>query len=170
VAESTLAAALVKGRENWVILESESMGLLSSATSALNRLARNNNITLFTTNKNNSFENDVVSNDHLGRLKFHFPSEYKEFDETVKDDFIEAYKAKYDVIPNKYTVRGYDLTLDILLRLAAMGSLEKSVEANVLTEYVENKFLYRPNPNGGFYNDAVYIMQYNEDLTLSVAD
>ncbi len=170
VAESTLAAALVKGRENWVILESESMGLLSSATSALNRLARNNNITLFTTNKNNSFENDVVSNDHLGRLKFHFPSEYKEFDETVKDDFIEAYKAKYGVIPNKYTVRGYDLTLDILLRLAAMGSLEKSVEANVLTEYVENKFLYRPNPNGGFYNDAVYIMHYNEDLTLSVAN
>ncbi|CAM4313526.1 LysM peptidoglycan-binding domain-containing protein [Gillisia limnaea] len=169
VAESTLAAALVKGRENWVILESESMGLLSSATSALNRLARNNNITLFTTNKNNSFENDVVSNDHLGRLKFHFPSEYKEFDETVKDDFIEAYKAKYEVIPNKYTVRGYDLTLDILLRLASMGSLEKSVEANVLTEYVENKFLYRPNPNGGFYNDAVYIMHYNDDLTLSVA-
>ncbi len=169
VTETTLAAALVKGRENWVILESESMGLLSSATSALNRLARNNNITLFTTNKNNSFENDVVSNAHLGRLKFHFPSEYKEFDETVKDDFIEAYKAKYNVIPNKYTVRGYDLTLDILLRLAAMGSLEKSVEANIITEYVENKFLYRANPNGGFYNDAVYIMHYNEDLTLSVA-
>ena len=170
VAESTLAAALVKGRENWVILESESMGLLSSATSALNRLARNNNITLFTTNKNTSFDNDLVSNDHLARLRFHFPSEYKEFDETVKDDFIEAYKAKYDVIPNKYTVRGYDLTLDILLRLAAMGSLEKSVEANILTEYVENKFLYRRNPNGGFYNDAVYIMHYNEDLTLSVAE
>ncbi len=169
VTETTLAAALVKGRENWVILESESMGLLSSATSALNRLARNNNITLFTTNKNKSFENDIVSNDHLGRLNFHFPSEYKEFDETVKDDFIEAYKAKYDVIPNKYTVRGYDLTLDILLRLAAMGSLQKSVEANIITEYVENKFLYRTNPNGGFYNNAVYIMHYNEDLTLSVA-
>lgn len=169
ITESTLAAALVKGRENWVILESESMGLLSSATSALNRLARSNNITLFTTNKNNSFESDVVQNDHLGKLHFHFPSEYKEFDETVNDDFINAYKEKYDVIPNKYTVRGYDLTLDVLLRLGAMGSLEKSVETNALTEYVENKFLYRPNPNGGFYNDAVYIMHFNDDLTLSVA-
>lgn len=169
ITESTLAAALVKGRENWVILESESMALLSSATSALNRLARSNNITLFTTNKNNSFESDVVQNDHLGKLHFHFPSEYKEFDETINDDFINAYKEKYGVIPNKYTVRGYDLTLDVLLRLGGMGSLEKSVEANVLTEYVENKFLYRPNPNGGFYNDAIYIMHYNEDLTLSVA-
>ena len=169
ITESTLAAALVKGRENWVILESESMALLSSATSALNRLARSNNITLFTTNKNNSFESDVVQNDHLGRLHFHFPSEYREFDETVNDAFINAYKEKYGVIPNRYTVRGYDLTLDVLLRLGAMGTLEKSVEANALTEYVENKFLYRPNPNGGFYNDAVYIMHFNDDLTLSVA-
>lgn len=169
ITESTLAAALFKGGENWVILESESMGLLSSAISALNRLARTNNITLFTTSKNNSFESDVVQNEHLGRLHFHFPSEYKEFDETVSNDFIDAYKAKYDVIPNRYTVRGYDLTLDILLRLGAMGSLEKSIEANALTEYVENKFLYRPNPNGGFYNDAIYIMHYNDDLTLTVA-
>lgn len=170
ISESTISAALVKGKENWVILESESVALLGSATSALNRLARSNNITLFTTNKNSSFDSDVVSNEHLGRLKFHFPSEYKEFDETGRDPFIENYKEKHGVIPNKYTVRGYDLTLDVLLRLAAMGSLERSVEANVLTEYVENKFLYRPNPNGGFYNDAVYIMHYNDDLTMSIAN
>ncbi|MCF4101271.1 LysM peptidoglycan-binding domain-containing protein [Gillisia sp. M10.2A] len=167
--EGTLGNSLVKGKENWVILESGSVALLSSVTSALNRMARANQITLFTTDKNNSFESDVLSNEHLGRLKFHFPSEYKEFDESGRDNFIDAYKEKYGYIPNKYTVRGYDLTLDVLLRLGAAGSLEKSVEANFLTEYVENKFLYKMKPNGGFYNDAVYIMQYNNDLTLSVA-
>jgi LysM repeat protein len=169
ISESTLSPSLVKGRENWVILESESVALLSSATSALNRLARNNEIVLFTTNKNSSFESDVLSNNHLGRLKFHFPSEYKEFDEMVSDSFIDSYKTKYGYVPNKYTVRGYDLTLDVLLRLAAMGTLEKSVEANIITEYVENKFLYKHKANGGYYNDAVYIMHLNEDLSLSVA-
>jgi LysM repeat protein/ABC-type branched-subunit amino acid transport system substrate-binding protein len=169
ISEGTIATSILKDRENWVILESESVGLLSSATSALNRLARNNKITLFTTNKNSSFDSNVLSNDHLGRLNFHFPSEYKEFDETVSDRFIDKYKEKYGIVPNNYTVRGYDLTLDVLLRLAAMGSLEESVKANVLTEYVENKFSYRPKSNGGFYNDAIYIMHYNEDLTLSVA-
>lgn len=170
ISESILGSALVKGRENWVILESESVALLSSATSALNRLARNNEIILFTTNKNSSYESDVLSNNHLGRLKFHFPSEYREFDETVSDSFIDLYKTKYGYIPNKYTVRGYDLTLDVLLRLAAMGTLEKSVEANIITEYVENKFLYKHKANGGFYNDAVYIMHLNEDLSLSIAN
>lgn len=171
VTEGQLSNLMLRDRENWVILESESVALLSSATSALNRLARANRITLFTTNKNNSFENDVLSNQHLGRLKFHFPSEYKEFEETeIKNNsFIEAYKEKYGVIPNRYTVRGYDLTLDVLLRLGAMGSLENSVRENILTEYVENKFLYRPKPTGGFYNEAIYILHYNEDLTISVA-
>lgn len=169
ITESNLASSLDKSRENWVILESESLALLGSATSALNRLARSNRITLFTTNKNSGFESDVVTNEHLGELRFHFPSEYKEFDETVTDSFIEAYKTKYGYIPNKYSVRGYDLTLDVLLRLAAMGTLEESVNANIITEYVENKFLYKPKTNGGFYNDAIYIMHLNKDLTLSVA-
>jgi len=169
VTESNLVSVMDKTRENWVILESESVALLGSATSALNRLSRSNKITLFTTNKNSGFESDVVTNEHLGELRFHFPSEYKEFDESVTDSFIEAYRGKYGYIPNKYTVRGYDLTLDVLLRLGAMGTMEESVNANIITEYVENKFLYKPKSNGGFYNDAIYIMHLNKDLTLSVA-
>ncbi len=169
ISEGSLGAVLDKSRENWIVLESESLGLLGSATSALSRLSRNNRITLFTTYKNNSFESDVVNNEHLGDLNFHFPSEYKEFDENISDSFIDAYKTKYGYIPNKYTVRGYDLTLDVLLRLAAMGTMEESVKANIITEYVENKFLYKPKANGGFYNDAIYIMHLNKDLTLSVS-
>ncbi len=169
VTESNLASVLDKSRENWLILESENIALLGSATSALNRLARNNRITLFTTYKNSTFESDVVNNEHLGELRFHFPSEYKEFDESVTDSFVDAYKSKYGYVPSKYTVRGYDLTLDVLLRLGAMGTMEESVNANIITEYVENKFLYKPKTNGGFYNDAIYIMQLNKDLTLSVA-
>ena len=170
VSSGSISPSLMSDRENWVILESESVALLGSATSALYRLARGNRIKLFTTNKNASYDSDVVVNEHLGKLQFHYPSEYKEFDETVSDKFIDNYKSKHGVIPNKYTVRGYDLTLDILLRLGAMSTLEKSVQENIETEYVENKFLYRPKQNGGFSNNAVYIMHLNEDLTLSVAN
>ena len=170
VSSGSISPSLMSDRENWVILESESVALLGSATSALYRLARGNRIKLFTTNKNASYDSDAIMNEHLGKLQFHYPSEYKEFDETVSDRFIDNYKSKNGVIPNKYTVRGYDLTLDILLRLAAMSTLEKSVQENIETEYVENKFLYRPKQNGGFSNNAVYIMHLNEDLTLSVAN
>ncbi|MGB8705254.1 MAG: ABC transporter substrate-binding protein [Gillisia sp.] len=167
ISEATLNQALTAGRENWVIVETESVALLSSTISALNRISRDKTITMFTTDKNHSYESDAISNEQLGNLKLHYPSEYREFDENRSDEFVDAFKEKYGVIPNKYAVRGYDLTLDVLLRLAAMGSLEKSVSENIVTQYVENKFLYRPKPNGGFYNDAVYIMHLNPDLSLS---
>ncbi|QED37496.1 LysM peptidoglycan-binding domain-containing protein [Antarcticibacterium arcticum] len=170
VSSGAISPSLMSDRENWIILESESVALLGSATSAMYRLARGNRIKLFTTNKNSSYDSDIIVNEHLGRLEFHYPSEYKEFDETVTDRFIDTYKSKYGVVPNNYTVRGYDLTLDVLLRLGAMSTLERSVKENIETEYVENKFLYRPKQNGGFSNNAVYIMKLNNDLTLSVAN
>jgi ABC-type branched-subunit amino acid transport system substrate-binding protein len=168
ISESVLSSAMVKDRENWVILESESVALLGTATSALNRLTREYKVTLFTTHKNGSFESDIISNEDLGRLNFHYPSEYRQFDELAGNEFIENYRSKYGVIPNKYAVRGYDLTLDVILRLAAMKNLKNSVAAQVITEYVENKFHYQPKPGGGFYNDAIYILKLNEDLSLSV--
>ncbi|CAN5340869.1 LysM peptidoglycan-binding domain-containing protein [soil metagenome] len=168
VSAGAISPSLMSDRENWVILESESVAFLGSATSSLHRLARSNRIKLFTTNKNLSYDNEVIVNEHLGRLNFTYPSEYKEFDETISDKFIDDYKSKYGVIPNSYAVRGYDLTLDILLRLASMSTLEKSIQQNVITEYVENKFYYRPRLNGGFSNHAVYIMQLNDNLILKV--
>ncbi|MBZ9730330.1 LysM peptidoglycan-binding domain-containing protein [Salegentibacter sp. JZCK2] len=166
-----IQAQLSKTQENWVILESSNIGLLSSATSALNRLARGHKIKLLTTNRNSSFEDDIVDNQHLGRLNFHYPSVDKEFDTTSSDEFIKNYKEEFDMIPNQYVIRGYDLTLDILLRLASAKDLYESFEKyKGFTEYHENKFHYSSKPNGGFYNDAVYIMNIDEELNLNVAN
>jgi len=162
---------LSETQENWVILESSNIGLLSSATSALNRLARDHQIKLFTTERNSGFEDDIVDNQHLGRLNFHYPSVDKEFGTTSSDEFIENYKEEFDMIPNQYVIRGYDLTMDVLLRLASSKDLYESFEKHRgFTEYHENKFHYSSKPNGGFYNDAVYIMTLDEELNLNVAN
>ncbi len=174
--EAYLSAEKIKGvlsktQENWVILESSNIGLISSTTSALNRLAREHQIKLFTTNRNSGFEDDVVDNEHLGRLNFHYPSVDKQYDDMMTEEFIEDYKEQFNMIPNQYVVRGYDLTLDILLRLASAEDLYDSFEKYTgFTEYHENKFHYNSKRNGGFYNDAVYIMSLDEELNLKVAN
>ena len=166
-----IQGVLSKTQENWVILESSNIGLISSTTSALNRLAREHQIKLFTTNRNSGFEDDVVDNEHLGRLNFHYPSVDKQYDEMVPEEFIEDYKEEFNMIPNQYVIRGYDLTLDILLRLASAEDLYDSFEKYTgFTEYHENKFHYTSKRNGGFYNDAVYIMSLDEELNLKVAN
>ena len=171
ISAAAISQTLVEGRENWVVLESSSVGVLSSATSALNRLARDHEITLLTTDKNRNYDNFNVSNDHLARLKLHYPSVDREYDKEVSEEFLKEYDEKYGVEPNQYAVRGYDLTLDILLRLASADDLYKSFEEHRgFTEYNENKFFYTKRSEGGFHNQALYIMKFNEDLTLSTVE
>jgi LysM repeat protein/ABC-type branched-subunit amino acid transport system substrate-binding protein len=171
ISAEKIRAHLSKTQENWVILESSNIGLISSATSALNRLAREHQIKLFTTNRNSAFEDDIVDNEHLGRLNFHYPSVDKEYDTASSEEFIAEYTEEFGMVPNQYVVRGYDLTLDVLLRLASAENLYDSFEKySGFTEYHENKFHYTPKRDGGFYNNAVYIMSLDEELNLEVAN
>jgi hypothetical protein len=57
------------------------------------------------------------------------------------------------------------LTFDILLRLASGDDLYSVSQSDVETEYVENKFRYSKKLFGGFYNEAVYVVKY-EDMTI----
>lgn len=163
-----LKEALVEGQENWVLLESTKIGVVSNATSYLNSLTETYDITLLTTNKNRSFESDNVSNYHLSRLNFHYPSVDREFIEEANNPFVANYMEKYGVVPNTYAVRGFDITYDILLRMATADDLEESVEQEGTTQYVENKFSYEKKPGGGFLNKAIYIVAYDEDLEIKV--
>ncbi len=170
VADNNIVNLLQKGKPNWIILESENLNVVSSATSALNRLARDYDITLLTTNKNSAFESDLISNNHLGKLKFHYPSVDREYDTTRTEDFIDTYVERFGIEPNQFALRGYDITLDVLLRLASAEDLYDSFEKYPgYTEYYESKFHYLPTSGGGFINDAVYILKLNEDLTISDA-
>lgn len=172
VSEESLRNTLLPAAQNWVILESSSVGVISSTVSALNRLLRDElDITLFTTNKNDSYDNESITNEDLGKLFFHYPSVDKEYNLEASEDFITRYEEEFGVTPNQYAVRGYDLTMDVLLRLAASEDIYASFsDYKGFTEYNENKFLYEPQPGGGFRNKAVYILQINPDLTLQIAD
>lgn len=163
-----LESALIEGQENWVILDSDKVSILSNATSYLNAMRNKYNITLFTTNRNNGFDSDDISNYHLRNLKFHYPSVDREFTYDPDNSFIVAYKKQYGMIPNTYAVRGFDITYDALLRLASSEEYIDSLEEEMTTQYVENKFDYRKKQTGGYLNGAVYIMAYEDDMTLKV--
>ena len=167
VSKSELNSALVPGRPNWVILESDNISVISDVATALNARLGNHEIVLFTTNRNGSFESDNISNRHLTNLKFTYPSVDKEFN-SKGNAFISAYQKKYGVVPNTYAVRGFDVTYDVLLRLATAEGLVASMDEEGTTEYVENKFDYVKSPTGSYINNAIYILRYGEDMKLKV--
>ena len=73
--------------------------------------------------------------------------------------------AKYGAEPNKYAVRGFDLTMDLLLRLSIEEYLFDASSSDIETEYVENKFRYSKKMFGGYYNETGYILKF-EDLKI----
>jgi len=160
-------AHLKENQENWVVIESTNVVVVSSAVGVLNSLNRNRDIRLFTLDNNDAFEYREVSNNHLASLEFTFPSRSKTFNVNKENDFIDAYESKYGIIPNRFAVRGFDVTYDALLRLAYSDDILKTNElVEGETSYVENKFHYVKNSDGGFYNTSTYILKYTNDLDL----
>lgn len=145
-----------------VFLETNSNPFASSVISMLNGLMLEDiEIVLVTTNKNRAFEGKSIDNNNLSNLKFHYPSVHKDFDEDKYSSFVKSYRRIYGISPSKYVARGFDITLDILLRLATEDNLYEASADIIETEYIENKFRYNKSMFGGYTNEAVYIVKYD---------
>jgi LysM repeat protein len=158
---------------NLVFLETNNEGFASSVTSMLNafngvdeELEIERQVTLMTTNKNRAWESENVSNLSLSKLKFCYPSANKPQDENVSNSFVKAYERRFYTTPNRYAIRGFDLTMDVLLRLASEDDLYDASTNDIETEYVENKFRYSKKMFGGYYNESFYILKM-EDLQIT---
>ncbi len=174
--EIHLAKVLDDKRPNWVFLESKDVAMLSNVIPLLNAKAESHKITLFTTDKNTAYDDDNIKNKHLSKLHLHYPSVGKEFDDKNANEnkqitsLVKRYKKIYGIAPNNWVVRGFDIAYDVLLRLGSADDLYHAVSVEGTTQYVENKFNYTKKLTGGYYNNAVYLIKFEDDLKLSVID
>ncbi len=160
---------LVLEKENWVVVETKSVSLLANITSVLNssmviinddQEEQQFDIRMFTTNKNRAYDNNIISNIDLSNLKFHYPT-VDRFSSTYSE-FSKKYRKQFGSLPTRFAIRGFDLTMDVLLRLAYQKDLFYGANLISETEYIENKFNYNGQPSGGYLNTAVYIAYYDE--------
>lgn len=167
---SDITAVASEGMENWVILESENPILVSSAVNVLSAMPNNYKMRLFTLNKNEAYEWHEVSSMRLAKLNFTFPSVNKNINPEDRIPFLISYKNKYGVLPNRYAIRGFDVTYDVLLRLAAEKDIYDAIMPEGETVYIENKFRYEKSKTEGYCNQAAYILKYNADLKFEVVE
>ncbi len=163
-----LLEAMEETIENWVILESLNPVLVSNVVGLLNGLPEEFTVRLFTLDKNEVYDYHDISNNHLAKLNFTYPSIQKDYNYNELNPFLVSYKNKHGVFPNKYAIRGFDVTYDIILRLASSDDAYDGAKRNVVTEYVENKFQYKHKLLSGYQNTALYIVKYNSDLQIEV--
>jgi len=164
-----LKAMFTKGITNFVVLDTEKTGMILSTTNVLLNEMANFQLQLAIIEPNETLDFEEISMKRLTILKLLYPSLTRENDSPEALQFKESYKKKNKIFPSQYAVRGFDITFDTMLRLSQGKPFEKSAEENK-TEQVESKFDYAKKDTEGYINKGIYILQYEEDLSVKQAN
>jgi hypothetical protein len=150
VADS-LKAVLQKGRLNFVVLASESTGMILSVTKAMLAAQKDYQVQLVILEPNETLNYEEIDLNRLTKLKLLYPSLTRPNETVEANQFDIKYKKTNKILPNQYAIRGFDVTFDTLLRLAQESSFEATMQGPA-TEQIENRFQYESNDLVGYSN------------------
>ena len=164
-----LRAMLVTGKMNYVILDSEKTGMILSTTNVLQSQMNSYDLQLVLLELNETLDFEEISMKRLTSLKMMYPSLIRENLSDAATIFENVFKKQNNILPSQYAVRGFDVTFDTMLRMSqSKGFKQSAIEDK--TEQVESKFEYAPKKSEGYINQGVYVLQYNDDLTIKEAN
>ncbi|SFN30078.1 ABC-type branched-chain amino acid transport system, substrate-binding protein [Paenimyroides ummariense] len=166
VSPTVLKNLLSETETNYIVYDATSLTTTVELINTLKSLQKEFKIQLVSLEKLDVLESSDVEMNDLIALKYTFPSVTNDASSNKKEKFVKEYKTVYGKNPSRFATRGYDVTYDIITRM-----FESDENSNIFdygSQQIENKFAYI-NENGGVYNNAVYILQYDKDLTIKEA-
>jgi len=142
-------------KKNWIVLVGKDDVLIADVIHNLGVVPENYDLTLFALNKPKGL--DKIDNIFLSRVNFHYPTvTFYNDQSTLLKQFDNQYKEKYYTYPSKYSIEGFDITYDILMRLATDNNLiDQGVSQRLTT-----KFSYINNTSGSILNHGIFIVKY----------
>lgn len=167
-AVDSLKVLFQKDRLNYVVLASESTGMILATTSAMLNAQKEYQVQLVILEPNDTFDFEEISLTRLTKLKLLYPSLSRPNETDEANQFDAKYKKVNKIIPNQYAIRGFDVTFDTLLRLSQDKTFEETIQVSP-SEQIENKFDYVQNATYGYSNNGIYILYYDTDLTIKEA-
>jgi len=152
---------LVEQKNNLVFLESQNLNVITSVSSLLNsQISKERNISMLSSYRSETYENENISFQHLGNLRFTYPTYfYPKYGEEL-NELNDLFFQNFGKLPNKIAIRAYEITLDLILRSAFKRKLVKSIDIGE-TKYFQNRFKYK-KINDGYINESVLLIQHND--------
>ena len=164
----SLKVLFQKDKLNYVVLASESTGMILAATNTMLAAQKDYQVQLVILEQNDTFDFEEISLTRLTKLKLLYPSLSRPNESDEANQFDVKYKKVNKIIPNQYAIRGFDVTFDTLLRLSQDNTFEETIQTSP-SEQIENKFDYVQNATYGYTNNGIYILYYDTDLTIKEA-
>ena len=153
---------LVDSLPNKVIVETEIFTFISSIISQMNsQISNERKVQLFTTYRGNIYDDSNINIKDLGNLNFTYSSMTKPTTIDTLNSFTSGYIDLFGNFPNKDVVKAFDITTDILLRLALHKKLDKSFKYGD-QKYIQNRYNYVKDSLGGYINNGFYILRHSE--------
>ena len=169
LAPESLKKLFVKDKMNYVILETANTGMIKSTMNTMLGVMALYKVQLVILSPNETLDTDEIDFGNLVKLKLMYPSITRENKSPEAMVFENEFRKKNNIKPSTYATRGFDVTFDVLTRLAQDKSFQETAET-IATEQVDNKFEYYKKQDGGYTNKGVYILYYDSDLTIKVAN
>ena len=153
---------LVDSLPNKVIVETEIFTFVSSIISQMNsQISDERKVQLFTTYRGNIYDDPNIYIKDLGNLNFTYSSMTKPTTIDTLNSFTSGYIDLFGNFPNKDVIKAFDITTDILLRLALHKKIEKSFKYGD-QKYIQNRYNYVKDSLGGYINNGFYILRHSE--------
>ncbi|WP_343614471.1 LysM peptidoglycan-binding domain-containing protein [Flavobacterium sp.] len=166
---ANLKSLLLPNRMNYVVMETGNTAMIKTVIKALIDAQKTCQVQLVILEQNSTLDTDEISFDNLVKLKLMYPSVTRDSDEQSASIFKKEYKMKNKTYPNTYATRGFDVTFDTMMRLVQGKTYQETTDL-MTTQQVDNKFQFYKKEDGGHANKGVYILYYDSDLTLKVAN
>lgn len=166
---ANLKTLFVKDKMNYVVLATENTGMIKSTMATMISVMASYNVELVIFEPNETLDTDEISFENLTKLKLMYPSMSRENNSVEAKIFKKEYRKKNKIFPSAYATRGFDVTFDTMMRLSQGKTYQETVET-FATEQVDNKFDYYKKAEGGITNKGIYILYYDTDLTIKVAE
>ena len=150
---------------NWVVLATDDKVIIADAINSVNSLSDSLSMRVFSYNKGIAY--DKIDNFKLAKLKYTYVSdEFVNETSVSTQSFNKQYFTKNNALPSFYATKGFDITYDVLIRLASGNDLYSTFKEGA-SYRVESKFDYANEPKGSQENKGLFIIKYNKDLTLT---
>lgn len=163
IEKSRFLQILKPNTKNWVIIATNNEVIVADVINSLISLPEETTTKVFTYDRGKIY--DKIDNRKLAKIGFTYVSE--EFvDETslASKVFNKQYLAKNNALPSFYATKGFDITYDMLIRLASGKNLQQTFNEGPSIR-VDAKFDFKNR--GVIENEGLFIVQMNPDLSLT---
>jgi LysM repeat protein len=155
---------LDRGIVNWFLVTDDEPAFLGDVFNNLGVFPEVDSLVVFGFEKSRNY--NKIDNNFLARVHFHYPTSILvDSDNETYKSFESMYRKKYHTLPSDYSIEGFDVTYDLLMRL----SFNSDLIGQGKSQRLGTRFSYIENTSGSILNNGIYLVKYN-GLELEVID